>query len=128
MNVKILGTAMVVTSSLTVKEIKELGHYNSEALTLKDDEGKPLFVINARIAGDSNFSRFGVQFEAGDSEDRAQVTEIIPAGTAEQKLEYVKARFGQPLLQLQQLEVSAHKAYEAVVESIGSVMENVEVE
>ncbi len=63
-NVLVAGHSAIITSSLSVEEIKKVQKYQPDALTLKDEEGEPIFKIGFAAHGTGDVSKFGVEFDA----------------------------------------------------------------
>lgn len=107
--INVLAKAVVVTSTLKIDEIKMVGKYRPEALTLFEGEGdkkEPVFRIGlTRGAGEIN--QYGASFSEntpGDGKE-AQVTMILPDGISDVK-EYVSDAIGRAVIKLNKLEAT----------------------
>ena len=113
----IAGQAVVVTSSLSLDDIKELKKYRPDALTLYEGEGsekEPVFKVGL-ACGAGTIGTYGVEFggESHDEEKLATVTMVIPAAVEDVK-EYVSDAIGAAALKLSQLEEALPEVLEEI--------------
>jgi hypothetical protein len=108
MKIQITGDAFVVTSSLSVEDIKTVAKYAPKNLkvveTDEDGNKNEVFAINYN-EGKSSIAGFGITFGGKTRDDKAlaTVTSMIPAGTANAK-DYVAEVLGGVTVYLKQLE------------------------
>jgi hypothetical protein len=102
--IKICGDAAVLTSAVTVKDIKTLSKFKPNALKLIDPETKDeLYAIG--MGSTASLSKFGATFTGEDARGCATATIALPIGIEnEKKKEYTKDSFGYALLSLQKVE------------------------
>ena len=118
--VTVAGNAMVITSELTIKMIKELEKYRPNALrfTCKDENGTNMEMFRiALVDGDGSLTRHGITFDRhGQAEDTpASLTVILPAGSAD-KRKYVVEEYGDAIVNIGQIEKDA-KCYHATLKT-----------
>lgn len=107
--INVLAKAVVITSTLKIEEIKMVGKYRPEALTLFEGEGdkkEPVFRIGL-TGGAGEINQYGASFSentpGGGKE--AQVTMILPDGISDVK-EYVSDAIGRAVIKLNKLEAT----------------------
>lgn len=115
-NIKVMHKAAVISTDLTVKEIKKLEALKPECLSIKDAEGNVRFSICT--ANHESISRYGIAF-ANDS----KVSILIDAPKVNRDI--VEDLFGALLLQLSEIE---QKAYEALDEVSTDLEDLIEIE
>ena len=108
--IKIVGEAVVLTSSLKLDDIKLVQKHQPKKLCLYEEDGDGKMVPCFRIStGDgevkpSDVSEFGITFRKASREGGyAQITCKVPEGDGEAK-ELVAEAFGAPLMGLIKLE------------------------
>lgn len=116
-NIKILGNAAVLTSTLKVEDINKLARFKPEALKIINKETKDeIFAISfghkLSIGYKPSITSHGVSFTDKTEDGYAQTTITLPSGfeNDEDKIEYVKSQYGYILLNLNELEDQAQKA------------------
>ena len=101
--IKTVHKAAVISTDLSVKDIKKLEAINPDALCLKKDNGETLFQVG--IGSEESMSRYGIVF-SGDS----KISVVVD--TAEKlNRETVSEIFGATLLQLSRVEEQAVEAF-----------------
>lgn len=122
----ILGNAVVVTSTRTLEEFKELQKYMPESLVLSDEEGNPIFKVGVSEVG--NFNKYGVSFdsEARDMSGKATVTLDLPYDV-DNAVAYVRDTYGSALLNLNKIEEGMTDAFEALEKVKEEVAESIVV-
>lgn len=113
--VTIAGDAVVITSALTLEEIKTVGKYRPKALTLMGGENnkEPIFVLGTSSNGSIN--KYGASFAgvARDGSGKATIT-LMMKGSTDNIKEAVADNYGAALVSLNKLE----QALPAVLEEI----------
>jgi len=105
--INVLGEACVITSSLTLNDIKTIEKYRPKALTLYGGEdGKdPLFAICTANSGSINKNGASFNTETHDDAKLACLTVIIPAGVVTGNVrEWVADQMGSAIISLNKLE------------------------
>jgi len=126
MKVKMLGTALVVTTDVEVSKLGDLEQFAQGSLELKDEKGNVYF----RMAQGSkaSFTSHGAVFNDVDGQGRAQMTLEIPAQmTDSEKKEFVRKSYGNALLSLNALEeqiAGASAEVSAKIEEIDSLLDD----
>lgn len=101
--IKILGSAAVLTAGIKLEDIVKLKKFKPETLELINEEKDVVYAISA--GNGESFNKHGVCFNKADTEGNAQLTIIIPGDVAStNRTAYVKDNFGYSLLKLNTLE------------------------
>lgn len=130
--IKVVDQAVVITSSLTNKELTRAQKYFPEALILKEknEDGKLVPVFAIEPAEIPYVGKSGIVFPVtkGTSEEYASVTVTIPKQSKTARTEYVKDNYGKVLMNLNKLE-SAYKAQaDAFDKEYAEISKNIDVE
>lgn len=128
-NIKIIGDAAVITSTLSAEDIQTLKKYRPEALVLKggEDGKEPIFAIDM-AAGAGSVNNYGITFGGvtRDEDKKANLTLVLKGITGDVK-EYVADKFGTALDCLNQLEESIPGVLAEVSARKARIMENIQV-
>jgi hypothetical protein len=113
--IKTVHKAAVISTDLSVKDIKKLEAINPDALCIKKDNDETLFKVG--VGSQESMSRYGIVF-AGDS----KISVVVDT---EKKLdrETVSEIFGATLLQLSRVEEQANEALAAIGSDLDSLIE-----
>lgn len=107
--IRIVGDAVVVTSELSLAELKTIQKFNSKALILMGgDEGKtPVFAMSVAGSGYGSLTNNGIMWapSTNDPAKKATMTMMIPAGT-EKPSEWFVDNFGGAIMNLNALEAT----------------------
>ncbi len=129
-NIKIVGDAAVITSTLSVEDIQTLKKYRPEALVLKggEDGKEPIFAIDVN-AGSGSVSNYGITFGGvtRDEDKKANLTLVLKGITGDVK-EYVADKYGTALDYLNQLEINLPEVLADVSERKARIMANIQVD
>lgn len=126
MELKIVGTALIVKSSLTAADVEAANVYAPDALTVLDEDGNDVFTVTRGNA--ASISKHGAVFN-GVTAGHLQATLIIPdQEDAAAKKQYVKENYGNALVNLAEAESIIAGAIDEVLSSINGTFENMEVE
>jgi hypothetical protein len=126
MKLRVVGTALIITSSLTVAEMTAAKTFDPASLTVRDEDGNDVF--SAR-QGSPSVSEFGASFNGADAQGNLQATIVIPdQETAEAKTEYVKATYGVAIAALAANEGKIKDAINNKLATVNSAFEGFEVE
>ena len=113
--IKTVHKAAVISTDLSVKDIKKLEAINPDALCIKKDNGETLFQVG--VGSVESMSRYGIVF-SGDS----KISVVVD--TAEKlDRETVSEIFGATLLQLSRVEEQANEALVAIGSDLDSLIE-----
>lgn len=113
-NIKVMHKAAVISTDLTIKEIKKLEAINPDCLTIKNDNGDILFSI--ATSNRESISRYGIVF-ANDS----KISVLIDA--AKVNRDVVEELFGATVLQLSTIENQAIDALEELDTDLATLIE-----
>lgn len=131
MKTQFFGSALVITSSLKLEEIKTVAKYQPESLTLwdKDEDGnkEPVFSVLYVKGTNGTINEQGAIFSKASPEGFAQITELVSLPADTDPKEYVADNYGKALLALAKFE----EYFPAVVEELNAtreaIMDGVEV-
>lgn len=129
MKVTIAGSAAVITSSLTLEDIKTLAKYKPSALTLYGGENgdEPLFTIGLSGKTCGAIGEFGAEFGTQTVEGgKASITMAIGAPVEDPKA-YVAECVGGALLNLAKLEESLPGVIEQINTEKAAVLDCITV-
>lgn len=113
-NIKVMHKAAVISTDLTIKEIKKLEAINPDCLTIKNDNGDVLFSI--ATSNRESISKYGIVF-ANDS----KISVLIDA--AKVNRDVVEELFGATVLQLSTIENQAMMALEELDTDLATLIE-----
>ena len=113
-NIKVMHKAAVISTDLTIKEIKKLEAINPDCLTIKNDNGDVLFSI--ATSNRESISRYGIVF-ANDS----KISVLIDAARVNRDV--VEELFGATVLQLSTIENQAISALEELDTDLATLIE-----
>lgn len=129
MNVKIFGTACVITSGLKLENLKFVQKYNPSAMTLWKDEEKtePVFTVAVREGAEGGISDAGAVFGKANDAGFAQISMVVrPAEDADLK-EFVADEIGKGIAGLKEFETAFPAVYEALKTERDGVLASIEV-
>lgn len=113
--IKTVHKAAVISTDLSVKEIKRLEAINPDSLEIKNDKGETLFKIATGQA--ESLSKYGIVF-ANDS----KISVAVDTNKALDR-ETVSEIFGAMLLQLSRVEEKATEALASIGSDLDSLIE-----
>lgn len=105
-NVNVLGDALVITSVVSLEDLKTVGKYRPEALVLKDDNGDEYFAIGT-TCGYGSVNKYGAEFggETHDEGKKATITLLVDGnGTPEEIKADIAEDIGVQLLNINKIE------------------------
>ena len=127
--ITVCGDAVVVTSSLTVSDIKKLKKYRPEALVLKggEDGKEPIFAIGV-TCGKGRINECGAEFasETNNADGLATITCILVEAEGDLK-EFVAEYLGSAILNLNKLEATLPGVLAELDAEKAAVLENITV-
>lgn len=124
MKVKVVGTAMIVTSTLTAAQMEAAKHFCPNATTVVDDEGNDVYRLDT--AESASVGKYGTNFNGKDADGNLTATVIIP--DAEDKKAYVTENFGIALAALAEAETLVAEAIEAKMAVVNGAVADMEIE
>lgn len=113
-NIKVMHKAAVISTDLTVKEIKKLEALNPDCLAIKDAEGNVMF--NIATSTKECVSKYGIVF-ANDS----KISVLVDAVKVDRDV--IEDLFGAILLQLSEVEKKAFDYLEEVATDLDDLIE-----
>lgn len=125
MKVKVVGTALMVTSAIKKDMVEQAKHFCPDALKVVDGEtGDTLFKVDR--AEEASIGKFGVLFNGVSGEGNLTATVVIP--DVEDKAAYVKENYGLALANLAESEEIITDSIAATMDTINGAFEDMVVE
>jgi len=128
--ITIAGDSIVVTSSKTLEQIKDLEKYRPKALRLydRDEDGNKTEVFRVASGTTGIINANGAVFASATHDDQklASITMAIPAGTADAKA-YAAEKIGKAITMLGKVEAQFEEAVNAVAAEKAAVLECITV-
>ena len=123
------GNAMVVTSGVTLEQLKQVERFRPDALRVIDGETKDeLFVVCTTDTGSGELSSYGACFGTRtDSEGKATITIELPDEAANVR-EYIADTYGSALLYLKKLEENIDAQLEGINADITAINDAINVQ
>lgn len=125
--ITITGQAVVVTSSLALKDIEAVKKYRPDELILKggEDGKEPIFVLDA---GGDSINKYGASFnkETRDDEKKATLT-MLTTYKGDNIKEVVADELGSAIINLNKLEEKLPKVINEIKVETESVMSDISV-
>lgn len=118
-NIKVMHKAAVISTDLSIKEIKKLEALNPDCLAIKDAEGNVIF--NIATSNRESISKYGIVF-ANDS----KISVLIEAPKVNKDV--IEELFGAILLRLSKIETQAFDYLEDVDSDLDTLIEIVDDE
>lgn len=128
MKVKIAGKSLVIESATKAEDIKLLQKYNSDALVLKDEEGKKaLFAMSVGTSG--GITEYGITFDGVSFGEKkvANLTLEIPNDVTD-AAEYAADILGKAHKYLPLLEKQVAECVEAVKNERKKLVESISID
>ena len=124
-NVKIAGNVIILTSAVTLEQIKRLEKHRPEALAVRNDKNEVIFRVGT---GSNALNNNGASFNATTKDDRelAFITLEIPANITDGK-RYFAEIYGKAHLQLKRIESGLTDVLRAVEDEINEIMNDVQM-
>lgn len=128
-NVKVLGEAVVIESTLKLEDIENLEAYKKDSLTMKDEKGKPYFRVGVAEDAQGEINDFGVEFgnRTTSPAGNARVTLAI-CPDHENVKEAIWAHLGTALLKLQKAEQELPTVLNELATDIATIDNMIEVQ
>ncbi len=127
--ITIAGDAVVVTSSLSLEDIKKIGKYRPRALNLMGGENNKdvIFAIGA-TKGTGNINQYGASF-AGETHDDAKLATItlVAEGVTGDVKEWAAERIGAAIINLNKLEATLPAVLAEINDEKATVLGNITV-
>jgi len=122
-DVKIAGNAVILTSTVTLEQIKRIEKHRPETLEIKNAKDEVIFRVGT---GSNCFNSHGASFNAAtlDNRELAFISLQIPAGVTDAK-RYFAETYGQPHLHLKAVESRLAAVLTAVESEIAEIMNDV---
>ena len=127
--ITVAGQAVVITSSMTLDDIKTIGKYRPEKLQLKDAENKEVIFVISVSKGKGSINKYGAEFDSTtyNRDGKAVITLDMPAvnGSVEESVaEYV----GAAILNLNKLEAQLPAVINEIVAEKAAIKASIRVQ
>lgn len=122
----IAGNAAVITSAFTTAQLEKLKKYAPEALVLKDEDKKPVFMVDVATKG--SIGPMGVVFNATayDGSEKAVLSKEIPAGVTDIE-RWVIDNIGNAIVKLNELEATLDGAIATVDANEAAILDSIAI-
>lgn len=119
------GNGYTLKSDITVDDMKDCNKLQPEALTLVDEEKKPLFVVN--FGANSSIGLYGITFNSVDEKGKIFLTHLAPNGPkTKEEMSKMFATELDRLIKVEAQVVAARKDIKERVEAVASIVEVLE--
>ena len=127
--ITVAGQAVVITSSMTLDDIKTIGKYRPEKLQLKDAENKEVIFVISVSKGKGSINKYGAEFDSTtyNRDGKAVITLDMPVvnGSVEESVaEYV----GSAILNLNKLEAQLPAVINEITTEKAAILANISVQ
>lgn len=125
------GNAITVTTKITSEDFFKIEKYSPESLTIRDDNGNPIFKIDFGDIGRGSINNYGIVFDSVNEEDNMYLSVIDEGGyseyTTEEKKEIVVKQYAAPLVKINQIEMFLEGVLETITKMEDEAAENIEI-
>lgn len=128
--ITIAGDAVVITSSLSLEDIRKVEKYRPEALYLKGGENNKEILYGIATTTDcGNINEYGASFgrESHDADKKAVITMCIGDVAVENVKEYVADLIGRAVTNLTKIEATIPAVLAEIAEEKNQIMSNIAV-
>lgn len=128
--IKVLGTALVMESSMKIEDVKKVAKYAPETLKILDEDGDVEFMVKVASPGTAgSINDFVVAFAdtTTSAEGKAQVTLAINVWDGTDLKEMIADEFGTALVKLQEIESKFPAIVAKVQADREAVLENITI-
>lgn len=122
-----LGDSVQIKTTITLNELVKVKRYEPEALTIRDEDGNPVFTVSY---GDASLSAYGICFSSTDAEDNMFLTLVNPVqdhSDKEAEKQAILEEFAPIIAKLNVLEVNIMGIVKELDVIESSVAESIEV-
>lgn len=125
----VTGSAIVLKSSLTLKDFEKLVKYNPDALETRDEKGKLIFKVGIAGNGTGLIADSALYFapQTHDTDGLATITTGIPESVSNAQ-EYAAELFGRAYPKLVAIEATMADAVQAMDDAKAAMLENITVQ
>lgn len=125
MKTQLFGSALVITSSIKLEDIKTVKKYNEKALTLyeKDEDGdkQPVFTALYKKDCDGTITENGAVFSKESPDGFAQITELVNIPKDTDPEDWIADNYGKALIGLAKYE----EYFPAIIDELNATREKV---
>lgn len=130
-SIKIVGDAVVITSTMKLEDIRTIKKYRPDALTLRGgkDGKEPIFCIAVCNSGTGNINQYGAEFSRASHDDAklATITKMVPHSDDTDIKEFVADTYGAYVLNLNKLEATLPSVMEEIATEKEQILANITV-
>lgn len=126
MNIKLAGQALIITSTITKKELEDATIFGQQALKVIDENGHEKYRI---MAGDEGVIKpFGCTFTGYNRDEQLTCTMMVPQFTSDADRDsYLKQAYGVALAKLAEYEPVIKAQINALQQTVEGAFENIEI-
>ena len=123
-DVRIAGNTVVITSTVTLEQIKRLEKHRPEALEVRNAKDEVTFRVGT---GSNSLNTFGASFNSATLDERklALIQIEIPDGVTDAKTWFAET-YGKALVLLKQVEAELNTAIRVVAGEINVIMRDIQ--
>lgn len=119
-NIKVLGSAMTLTSALKKSEIEKAVKFCYDSTVLKDEDNVPYFIVKT---GSPSASKFGVSFNHENETGNAYITMVASEIPTKDE---IKETFGEMLFNLNKVEDNIKEELNNLEEKLNTLEGSIE--
>lgn len=123
-NIKVLGNAAVITSTLKYEDIKKVQKYRPDALVLREND-EPVFKVGISEHQLGDCSKYGISF--GGSNEAGYATVTTTFGECEDVKAWLADKYGAALAYLNSMEASLPAVIGAVDAERAAILDSITV-
>ena len=129
MEIKVVGQAVVVTSSIKKADLEKAQQLEPELTILYDEEKNPLFAATFYKKERANIGSYGIEFNTKNADGFCQATVLVPEGVVpDKRIAWLKDTYGQALARLVKLEAQFTEKFKAATAAIDAAFEGITID
>jgi hypothetical protein len=126
MEIKVVGQAVVITSSIKKADLEKAQQLEPGLVILCDEEKSPLFAATFHKRERADISGYGIQFNTKNADGFCQATILVPEGVVpDKRIAWLKDTYGQALAKLVKLEAQFTEKFKAATAAIDAAFEGI---
>lgn len=123
------GHSCNLISGVKMEDYRKVERFAPEVLTLKDEEGNPVFKVTTNHSGEGTFSEFGVEFSSAPDMKGypIAVLNVRGADDIEELKTVIAEEFGMVVTNLAKIEALIPQALEEINANIAAAKAKIEI-
>ena len=125
----VAGHTCILVSGVKMEDIRKVERFAPEILTLKDEDGNPVFKVTTDHCGEGTFSEFGVEFSCTPDMNGYPIATLNVRGAddVEELKTIIAEEFGMVVTNLAKVEALIPQALEEINASIAAAKAKIEI-